>query len=170
MIVLIMGASHTGKTLLAQKMMERYKYPYLSKDILKMGLIRNGYTKLTPEDDKELVDYLWPIVREMIKTTIENEQNLIVDGCYFPYDWMKDFPPAYLENIRCRCLVMSEKYIRQNFDAIRQHANVIENRRAHDDCKMESILEDNAKVLVYAQKYELPFTLIDVDYNVDSEL
>ena len=52
MIILITGASHTGKTVLAQKLLEKYKYPYLSIDHLKMGLIRSGYTKLTPEDDK----------------------------------------------------------------------------------------------------------------------
>ena len=70
MIVLITGASHTGKTLLAQKLLEKYQYPYLSVDHLKMGLIRSKNTDLTPEDDNELVDYLWPVVREMIKTVI----------------------------------------------------------------------------------------------------
>lgn len=30
MIILITGASHTGKTALAQKLLEKYKYPYLS--------------------------------------------------------------------------------------------------------------------------------------------
>lgn len=72
MIVLLAGASHTGKTLLAQKLLEKYNYPYLSIDHLKMGLIRSGNTSLTPEDDAELVLYLWPIVREIIKTAIEN--------------------------------------------------------------------------------------------------
>ena len=76
MIILITGASHTGKTLLAQRMLERYRYPYLSIDHLKMGLIRSGQTKLTPADDDALTAYLWPIVREMIKTAIENRQNL----------------------------------------------------------------------------------------------
>ena len=82
MVILITGASHTGKTVLAQRMLEKYKYPYLSIDHLKMGLIRNGNTELTPEDDDELTEYLWPIVREMIKTAIENLQSLIVEGCY----------------------------------------------------------------------------------------
>ena len=72
MIILITGASHTGKTVLAQKLLEKYKYPYLSIDHLKMGLIGSGYTKLTPEDDDKLTEYLWPIVREIIKTAIEN--------------------------------------------------------------------------------------------------
>ena len=77
MVILITGASHTGKTVLAQKLLEKYKYPYLSIDHLKMGLIRSGNTSLTPmSDDEALTTYLWPVVREMIKTAIENEQVL----------------------------------------------------------------------------------------------
>ena len=101
MIVLITGASHTGKTALAQQLLEKYKYPYLSIDHLKMGLIRSGNTKLTPiSDDSDLTSYLWPIVREMIKTAVENKQHLIVEGCYIPFDWQKDFDSEYLENIK----------------------------------------------------------------------
>lgn len=100
MIVLITGASHTGKTHLAQRMLERYHYPYLSIDHLKMGLIRSGNTTLTPEDDDALTDYLWVIVREMIKTAIENRQNLIVEGCYIPFTWRQDFDEQYLSSIR----------------------------------------------------------------------
>ena len=91
MIIIITGASHTGKTLTAQKVLEKYKYPYLSIDLLKMGLIRSGNSSLTPEDDDELEIYLWPIVREVIKTAIENRQNLVVEGCYIPCNWKEDF-------------------------------------------------------------------------------
>jgi len=119
MIILIIGASHTGKTKLAQKLLEKYKYPYLSIDHLKMGLIRSGYTKLTAmSSDEELTDLLWPIISEMIKTAIENKQNLIVEGCYISFDWKKDFEKEYLENIKCICLVMSENYINKNFNDI----------------------------------------------------
>lgn len=89
MIILITGASHTGKTVFAQKLLEKYKYPYLSVDHLKMGLIRSGNTDLTPFDDEELTVYLWKIVCEIIKTAVENEQNLIIEGCYIPFDWQK---------------------------------------------------------------------------------
>ncbi len=82
MIVLITGASHTGKTALAQKVLEKYRYSYLSIDHLKMGLIRSGHTPLTlMSNDKDLTEYL--------------------------------------DNIRCYCLVMSEKYIRNHFDDIK---------------------------------------------------
>ena len=99
MVVLITGATHVGKTKLAQMMMEKYHYPYISEDHIKMGLIRSGYTDLTPEDDDKMVGYLWPVIREMIKTAIENDQNLIVEGCYVPFDWQKDFSDDYLQKI-----------------------------------------------------------------------
>ena len=167
MIILISGASHTGKTALAQKLLEKYKYPYLSIDHLKMGLIRSGNTKLTPmSDDKDLTAYLWPIVREMIKTAMENKQNLIVEGCYIPFDWQKDFGSEYLENIRYFCLVMSEKYIRNHFDDIKKYANIIENRLHDEWCTMESVLADNAEILKLAQKHHVNYILIEDQYDI----
>ena len=170
MIFLITGASHTGKTALAQKLLEQYKFPYLSIDHLKMGLIRSGNTELTPlSDDGDLTEYLWEIVREIIKTAVENKQNLIVEGCYIPFDWQKDFTRGYLENIRYFCLVMSESYIRNHFADIKKYANVIENR-LDDDCTLQSVLEDNARVLALAQQYEQNYVLIDDEYRVDVDL
>lgn len=170
MIVLITGASHTGKTALAQKLLEKYKYPYLSIDHLKMGLIRSGYTRLTPEDDKELTDYLWPVVREMIKTAIENKQNLIVEGCYIPFDWSKDFEKKYLEYIRYFCLVMSEDYIRNHFADIKGFACAIESRLGDECCTLESTLEDNARFLELAQRYNVDYFLITDKYEINIEL
>ena len=171
MIILLTGASHTGKTALAQKLLEKYKYPYLSIDHLKMGLIRSGNTTLTPmSDDNELTAYLWPIVREMIKTAIENGQNLVVEGCYIPFDWQKDFGAEYLENIRYYCLVMSEEYIRNHFVDIKEYANTIENRLDDDGCTMESVLSDNAKVLELAQRHNVNYILIKDKYEINIEL
>ena len=170
MILLITGASHVGKTALAQRLLEKYQYPYLSIDHLKMGLIRSGNTDLTPmSDDKELTEYLWPIVREMIKTAIENKQNLIVEGCYIPFDWQKDFDAEYLENIRYYCLVMSEKYIKNHFADIKAYANVIE-ARINDDCTMTSLLADNAQILALAQKHNVNYILIEDKYEIDIDL
>ena len=167
MIILITGASHTGKTLLAQRLLEKYKYPYLSIDHLKMGLIRSGYTDLTPVSaDDELTEYLWPVIREMTKTAIENKQNLIVEGCYIPFDWKKDFQEEYLDEIRYCCLVMSENYIRNHFHDIKTYANAIENRLDDEDCTLESVLEDNAQVLELAQKNNVNYVLIDDEYRI----
>ena len=165
MIILIFGASHTGKTLFAQRLLEKYKYPYLSLDHLKMGLIRSGNTALTPlSSDEDLTRYLWPITREIIKTAIENEQNLIVEGCYIPFDFRKDFDGEYLKNIKHYCLVLSEDYIKNHFDDIRKFENVIE-KRLCDDFSLEDALKDNAEVLKKAQKHNISYTLIDEKYE-----
>ena len=171
MIILVTGASHTGKTALAQKLLEKYKYPYLSIDHLKMGLIRSGNTTLTPVSDEEtLTEYLWPIVREMIKTAIENQQNLIVEGCYIPFTWENDFDAVYLKNIQYYCLIMSEGYITNHFSDIRKYANVVEVRMDDEGCTMETVLRENAKVWEQCQKHKVNHLLIDEEYQVDIEL
>ncbi len=170
MIILISGASHAGKTALAQRLLEKYKYPYLSIDHLKMGLIRSGQTDLTPEDDDELTAYLWPIVREMIKTAIENKQNLIVEGCYIPFDYAKAFEPEYLEHIKYFCIIFSEDYIKKHFDDIKKYASVIEDRSDDSWCTLESTLEDNAKLLSLARKQGAEYILIEDKYEINIEI
>lgn len=170
MIILITGASHTGKTSLSQKLLEKYKYPYLSIDHLKMGLIRSGQTELTPlSPDKDLTEYLWPIVREMVKTAIENNQNLIVEGCYIPFDWADDFDKEYLDKIKYYCLVFSENYIKKYFNNIQKHACIIE-KRLDDQYSLEDAIKDNAQVLKLAKKHNANYILIDDKYDINVEL
>ena len=165
MIILITGASHTGKTLLAQRMLEKYKYPYLSIDHLKMGLIRSANTELTPQDDDALTDYLWPIVREIIKTAIENKQNLIVEGCYIPFDWKQDFDERYLPSIRFICLAMTEEYIENHFDEIIRHESEIEDRLVDADCTIAGLTADNKGYIDGFQNAGEQIVWIDDDYE-----
>ena len=143
MVVLITGASHTGKTALAARLTRERGVPFLSVDHLKMGLIRAGYTALTPEDDAELTEYLWPVVREIVKTAIENGQDLAVEGCYVPYEWRRDFGAEYLAHIRFVCLALSEAYIDAHFEDISAHANDAERRLDDGWLTPERLKEDN---------------------------
>ncbi len=171
MILIISGDTHTGKTALAQRMLEKYNMPYLSIDHLKMGLIRSGNTDLTPmSNDDELTGYLWPIVREMIKTAVENDQNLIVEGCYIPFDWQNGFDDKYLKSIRYICLIMSEEYIREHFDDIKAYASVIEKRLCDDGLDIESLVETNRRNLELAKKYSLDYIFVDKKYEIDFDL
>lgn len=167
MIILIGGASHTGKTLLAQRLLEKYHFPYLSIDHLKMGLIRSGKTALTPMDDDKLTDYLWPIVREMVKTAIENGQNLMVEGCYIPFDWEKDFGEDYRKEIRYVCLVMSRQYIERHFADIQTQANAIENRLDDSGLTAERLTAENEANLAQCIAHNCEYILIDGTYEVD---
>lgn len=165
MIILITGASHTGKTLLAQRMLEKYHYPYFSIDHLKMGLIRSGNTSLTPEDDDALTEYLWPIVREIIKTAVENRQNLIVEGCYIPANWRKDFDVHYLPSIRFICLAMTEKYIEDHFSDIIGHESEIESRLIEADCTPDDLKECNRWFIDTFGSTGEKVVVIEDDYN-----
>lgn len=167
MIFLITGASHTGKTLLAQKLLEKYKFPYLSIDHLKMGLIRSKQTKLTVFDDEKLTDYLWPIVREIIKTAIENKQNLIVEGLYIPFDWQKDFTDEYISFIKYACLVFSKNYIQNNYVNIINYSNAVENRLEYVYSK-EEMITDNNYFLVQCQKHNLTPIVIETSYDFEA--
>lgn len=142
MIVLLTGASHTGKTVLAQRILEKYHFSYLSMDLLKMGLIRSGYTDLRPEDDEALGSYLWPIVREMIKTAIENKQDLVVEG----------------------------GYIQEHFSDIKAYACEVEKRIDDSWCDKQFLLEENAYYMEMCRRYEYTWILIDEIYQIDLDL
>ena len=165
MVIIITGASHTGKTILSQRMLEKYKYPYVSIDHLKMGLIRSGNTELTPMDDDKMTEYLWPIVSEMIKTVIENKQNLIVEGCYIPFDWKKSFSSDYINEIRLICLAMTDEYIENNFEDIINHASDIENRLDDSDCDVDWIKKENQSFIHGFKDDAQDIILIKDDYE-----
>lgn len=168
MVILISGATHTGKTMLAQMLLYKYGYPYLSIDHLKMGLIRSNYCNLTPESStEELTTYLWPVIREIAKTNIENQQNLIIEGSYIPFDYAKDFDAEYLKQIRFVCLILSNSYINKHFDDIRKHANIIEKRLDDSSCTKEHLLSENNIYLECCKKYGLDYILINDTYDID---
>ena len=169
MVILILGTTHTGKTALSQRLMEKYKIPYFSIDHLKMGLIRSGKTSLTVNDDKKLTPYLWSIVKEMIKTAIENEQNIIIEGCYIPFDWQKDFDESYLSEIKFYCLIMTAEYIENSFSEILKFESVIENRVTTDINKAE-LISDNMRNLRLCKEYGLQYILINKNYEIEIKL
>ncbi|WP_251612070.1 adenylate kinase [Pumilibacter muris] len=169
MVILISGTTHTGKTALSQRLMEKYKIPYFSIDHLKMGLIRSGKTSLTVNDDKGLTPYLWSIVKEMIKTAIENKQNIIIEGCYIPFDWQKDFDESYLQEINFFCLIMTTEYIENNFSEILKFESIIE-KRITTDINKADLIADNKTNLKLCKEYDLEYILIDKNYKIEIEL
>jgi 2-phosphoglycerate kinase len=162
MIILIAGDTHTGKTYLAQRLLEKHGYPYLSIDHLKMGLIRSGETALIATDSWEkLTTYLWPIVVGIIKTAIENGQNLIVEGCYMPFDYRDYFDFSYSKEIEMVYLIFSETYIHDHFEDIRKHARIIEHRLMDDDLDKEKLIGRSRFNRKQCEAHGVPYTLID---------
>ena len=169
MIILISGTTHTGKTALSQRLMEKYKIPYFSIDHLKMGLIKSGNTSLSVNDDEKLTPSLCAIAKEMRKTEIENKQNTIIEGCYIPFESHKDYDESYLREIKFYCLIMTAEYIENKFSEILKFENVIENRITTDINKAD-LIADNRLNLQMCKKFGLEYILIDKNYGIDIEL
>lgn len=169
MILLIGGSSHTGKTLLAQKLMEKTGFPYVSLDHLKMAFIRSKMTDLTVNDDFKMRYFLWPFATEMIKSAIENKQNMIIEGCYIPGEWQDYFSEDYLKEIRCCFLVMSESYIHDNFDKIKQKANVIETR-LDDNPDEIRLIKCSKEFKNDCIEFRFPYIEICTEFNIEHML
>lgn len=167
MVILISGASHSGKTMLSQRLMEEFQYPYLSIDHLKMGLIRAHYTDLTVEDDQELTEYLWPILVGMIQTIIENNQNIIIEGVYIPFNYQDSFTKEEREQIQYLALILSKDYILNNFNTILAKRSVIETRLDFSEVSLERLIEENKRFYQNCIKYHLNYYLIEDHYRIN---
>ena len=168
MIILIGGSSHVGKTLIAQKILERTHFPYVSLDHLKMGFIRTGRTDLTTEDDDKIRYFLWPFAAEMIKTAIENDQNMIVEGCYIPGEWKASFTPEYLKKIYCTFITMDEAYLRANFGSVAGKASIIE-KRLDDNPDLERLILCSREFKADCEKYNIPNLEITAGTTYDAD-
>ena len=130
MVILIGGISRAGKTLLSQKLLEIYKIPYISVDHLKMGIYRsNKRCGFTPESKDELITKkLWPIIKGIIMTNIENGQSIIIEGVNLPYS-LNDLDREYTSKIIFCKICFSKKYIMKYFkNNIIKYENIIEDR------------------------------------------
>lgn len=154
MVILIGGAGCAGKTLMAQKLLEIYKIPYLSIDHLKMGLFRAGNCGFTPCDDRELLaEKLWPVLKGIIMTNIENSQNIIIEGCYLLPAKIAELEPEYMKHIVSFFMIFSNDYIKKNFSsAIIGNMGVIEARCYDGDWTEEQYISDNMRLKALCAK------------------
>lgn len=165
MIYLIAGCSYAGKTILAQRMMERLSIPYLSIDHMKMGLIRCGIIHCNVEDDETIIKEVWPIIREMMHTVLENHQNMIIEGCYIPSSWKDAFDEEACKQIKYICLIFHENYIKEHIQSIYAYENVIEQRLTCERLEAKSLIEEHREQLEQCKQYELPYLMIKQNYE-----
>ncbi|MFN7252471.1 MAG: 2-phosphoglycerate kinase [Anaerobacillus sp.] len=168
MIILIGGNSCTGKTIMSQKLLERYKIPYFSIDHLKMGLYRSdGHCGFTPLDSNEVIAAkLWPIMKEMIKTMIENNQSRIIEGCYLLPKFVKDLEEQYPDKIISVYLGFSTNYIENNFkSSIIKYRNIIENRGCFEERPIKEFINEHNKFRQTCIDYGVQYHEINSDYE-----
>lgn len=168
MVILLGGTSCVGKTLMSQNLLEKYKIPYFSIDNLKMGLYRSDSNcGFTPTDSNEVIsERLWPILREMIKTIIENNQSIIIEGCYLSPKLLEDFEAKYSSKIVPLFLVFSKKYIEENFESkIIKHRSVIEMRNYPEERPVTQFIEEHNKIRKRCIECGAKYFEIEKDYE-----
>ncbi|GAB6931111.1 hypothetical protein JCM10914A_50940 [Paenibacillus sp. JCM 10914] len=171
MIILISGVSSVGKTNMAQQLLEKYHVPYLSIDHLKMGLYRaDKRCEFTPLDSNEHISHrLWPILKGIIMTNIENEQHLIIEGCYVMPHQIAEFEKDYSERIISVFLGFSSRYVEQNFHTrIVKYRNVIEQRQSLEETQVPEYIQEHADFRDKCLRAGVAYFEIDNDY--DSEI
>lgn len=168
MIILINAVGSTGKTVMAQRLLEKYHIPYLSIDHLKMGLYRGDkHCGFTPLDDVEVIgDKLWPILKGMMMTNIENGQDIIVEGCYVLPHYLKEFDNHYSEKIIPIFMGFSTNYIRLNFESkIKQYRNTIECRQSPEERTMDEVIKEHDEFKERCLQSDVTYFEIKNDYN-----
>lgn len=146
MIILIGGTSCTGKTRLAKILMRQFAIPYFSLDILMMGIYRSNHDcGFCPDNpDHSVAEKMWPIVREMIKTDVENGRNQIYEGVQIRPDFLAELASEYSKSTRSFFITFSESYIRTGYNEIIKHRTTVETR--NDWPCLEEMLESNQKL------------------------
>ena len=168
MVILISAASCTGKTLMAQKLLEKYHMPYLSVDLIKMGLFRSDINcGFTPTDsDEHIESLLWPILKGIIETTIENGQNLIIEGAYIFPQRLNEVYNEYNKMIIPVFMGLSKNYIENNYDTgIIKHKSVIEQKDYSEDWNPGWFIDGNLKMKKRCLDNNVQYFEIEKDYN-----
>ncbi|AOV08007.1 2-phosphoglycerate kinase [Sporosarcina ureilytica] len=167
MIILINAVGSTGKTLMAQRLLEKYYIPYLSIDHLKMGLYRGGkHCGFTPLDDTEAIgDKLWPILKGIIMTNIENGQH-IIEGCYILPHYLKDLDVNYSEKIIPIFMGFSTNYNQQNFESkIKKYRNIIEFRKCLEERSIDELIKEHHEFKEQCLQSGVKYFEIENDYD-----
>lgn len=168
MIILISAPGGTGKTLMAQKLLEKYHIPYLCIDHLKMGLYRGDkHCSFTPLDNTEVIgDNLWPILKGIIKTNIENEQHIVIEGCYILPRYLKDFDVNYSEKIIPIFMGFSRNYIQKNFESsIKKYRNAVEIRNWPEDRTLNRLIKEHKEFKALCLQAGVKYFEMENDYD-----
>ena len=85
-MIILGGASRTGKGIISQKLMMTYEMPFLSIDPIKMALHRSipSYELNTNGSSIQVSEELWPFVSTIIKNMVETGVNYIIEGEILP--------------------------------------------------------------------------------------
>jgi len=168
MVILVGGTGCTGKTLFAYHLMKETNFPYFPLDHLMMAIYRGiPNCGFDPMDDQFVLGgKMWPVIKGLIMTNIENDHNIILEGIQLLPHLLSDFPHDYLDNILSVFLFFSDRYIKDNFDGkIIKYRSAIENRSDIDDITPAKLISETRRLIEHCINNRIVFFEIENDFD-----
>lgn len=166
-VILIGGVGGTGKTLLAKQLMKKLHIPYVCIDHLMMGMLRSETAcGFSVDDSAETIGQaMWPLLVGFIKTNIENQHSIILEGFQLQPELIAQFEEPYRSQLLSVFVGFSEVHFRAGqFAKIEQYRHVVE-QRLPETYDLEMLVQSHQQLQANCQKSEMPFFELDGDYN-----
>ena len=123
MLIFIGGAARTGKGILSRRLLTEIQVPFLSLDVLKMGLAR-GVPEFPIDPDAggmQVAERLWPLVREMSVSLLREQIDYGFEGEVLPRD-VSVLQQEYPTKVQACFLGYNTISATQKLQEIRRHA------------------------------------------------
>jgi hypothetical protein len=124
MLLFIGGAARAGKGILVRRLLVDMQMPYLSLDVLKMGLARGAPEYAIDPDagGPSVAERLWPLVREMSASLLADRVDYAFEGELLP-KYVDELRRVHLSQIRACFLGYATITPEQKLHEIRAHAS-----------------------------------------------
>ena len=102
MLYLVSGASRSGKTMIANRILRQRQIPYVSLDWLVMGFT-NGLPEYGIHDrlfPPALADNIWIFLKAMCESMLSSDLDYVIEGEAILPELMRDLLDAYPDKIK----------------------------------------------------------------------
>jgi 2-phosphoglycerate kinase len=123
LLYIIGGAARAGKTIIAQEFLERSQVPFLSLDLLKMSLVKGmPEAGIDPqESSRRLAIRLWPVVRGLASTILENARDYLIEGDMILPSQVREISADFPGQIRSCFVGFGDESVSKKLFVIRKH-------------------------------------------------
>lgn len=173
MLYLIGGASRSGKTTTAKRIVNEAGIPYFSLDYLMMGLA-NGVPELgvhPTEGDFITGQRMWKIVDPMLTAMVENGIDYTVEGVQLLPAFVAEFQQKFAGDVRC-CFIGQSELDVTAIEEMKLHSSATENDGFKDLSHIEALAEmkriraDSARYKVECEVHNLPYFESSSNFNL----
>ncbi|BBH20095.1 hypothetical protein Back11_14400 [Paenibacillus baekrokdamisoli] len=173
MLYIIGGASRSGKTTSAKRILKESEIPYLSLDYLMMG-IANGIPEFgvyPTEGDFITGQKLWKVVNPLMTAMVENEIDYTVEGVQLIPSYVSQFEQRYSGKVKPCFIGLAELNVKHSVEEMKFHSSKTENDGLKDlnyaeiVTVLERIKTDSIRIREECEKCNLKYFESSFNFN-----